>query len=298
MPNVLIVDDDSVDRQKARRCLSALENLVVVEADNGEIGLASVAEAEPDLVLTDLRMPVMDGLHLVERLRQEHPLVPVILMTSQGNERIAVTALRSGAWSYVPKSEIGETLHDTVRHVLDLAEARRSQRELFRHVVSSEVHYEIPNEPRLAAAFAAHIEDGLERLGFGSETERASVSIAVDEAVSNAIVHGNLEVGSEIRRDDRDRWHALIRERSTKEPWASRRVRCTACQSRNRVTYVIEDEGRGFDRADLPDPTRPERVLEVFGRGINLIRTFMDEVDWNDAGNRLTMSKSSENPQG
>ena len=63
----------------------------------------------PALVLTDLIMPEMNGLELVKAIREHHPFVPVILMTSKGNEEIAVQALQGGAASYVPKSQLAET---------------------------------------------------------------------------------------------------------------------------------------------------------------------------------------------
>jgi anti-sigma regulatory factor (Ser/Thr protein kinase) len=57
------------------------------------------------------------------------------------------------------------------------------------------------------------------------------------------------------------------------------------------ATFVIQDEGPGFDPASLPDPTDPENLDKVSGRGLLLMRTFMDEVSYNDRGNQVTMIK-------
>jgi anti-sigma regulatory factor (Ser/Thr protein kinase) len=54
---------------------------------------------------------------------------------------------------------------------------------------------------------------------------------------------------------------------------------------------VLRDEGRGFSFATLPDPLEPENVAKVNGRGLFLIRTFMDDVRFNDSGNEITMIK-------
>ena len=97
MPRILVIDDDEVDRELAARCLAEIEELEIAYAEHGEEGLQSIAERIPDLVLTDLRMPGMDGLELVEKVRSEYPLLPIVLMTSKGNELIAVKALRAGA---------------------------------------------------------------------------------------------------------------------------------------------------------------------------------------------------------
>ena len=57
------------------------------------------------------------------------------------------------------------------------------------------------------------------------------------------------------------------------------------------ATFTIRDQGPGFDPSSLPDPTAPENVGKVNGRGMFLIRTFMDEVRFNESGNEVTMIK-------
>jgi CheY-like chemotaxis protein len=86
MPNdirkrVLAVDDDPSIRHMLERVLSRTYDLVV--AENGELALEEVRRRRPDLVLLDLRMPVMDGSELLERLEAEGIEVPVVLMTAE-----------------------------------------------------------------------------------------------------------------------------------------------------------------------------------------------------------------------
>ena len=57
------------------------------------------------------------------------------------------------------------------------------------------------------------------------------------------------------------------------------------------AVFVVRDEGPGFDPNSLPDPTDPENLLKPSGRGIMLIRTFMDAVSFNEKGNEVTMVK-------
>ena len=68
--------------------------------------------------------------------------------------------------------------------------------------------------------------------------------------------------------------------------------RIIAHESSGDLEYVVKDEGPGFDPTILPDPTNAENLLNVSGRGITLMRTFMDEVTFNDRGNEVTMRKS------
>ena len=59
--------------------------------------------------------------------------------------------------------------------------------------------------------------------------------------------------------------------------------------------FVIKDDGQGFNPAELPDPTRPENIILPAGRGVFLMNTFMDHVEYNDVGNEVTLTKRSQN---
>lgn len=289
MATILVVDDEAVDREDVARSLEGVEALELVEVKSAEAALEHVASTLPDLVLTDLRMPGMNGLELVKRLQEEHPQLPVILMTSQGSERIAVEALQAGASSYVPKSSLADELPDTISKVLQIVESRQLHSALVAHLESAEVRFELGNDYKLAFPLASYFEDDLARLGFGNPTTRAQVGLAIVEAVTNAIVHGNLEVASGVRQESHRKYFDIIRKRAVQQPYASRKVRFTARESPDAVEYTVADEGPGFDASALPDPRAPENLLKVSGRGVMLIRTFMDEVRFNDRGNEVTM---------
>jgi CheY-like chemotaxis protein len=291
MPRILIVDDDSSDREAAARCLRSIPGLVIIHSEEGRTALDSIAAEAPDLVLTDLRMPGMDGLELVERIRADHPLVPVILMTSQGSERMAVKALHAGAASYVPKGAMRECLAETVDKVLDLSEARRSRQAVLGFLGRSETEFDLANDPGLIQPMVGYFQESLDRIGFGDESVRTQIGMALMEAVSNGMIHGNLEVSSALRRESWEEFSRTMEARRAQEPYASRRLHCTALETKEKVEYVIRDEGPGFDPSALPDPRAPENVLEVSGRGIMLIRTFMDRVSFNTKGNEVRLAK-------
>jgi DNA-binding NtrC family response regulator len=104
----LLVVDDEPGPRFALRDLLECDGHAVEEAEHAPAALgaaerAARAGAPFDLVLTDLRMPRVDGLELLELLRRDHPGLPVVLLTAHGDERTAVRALKLGAWDYVPK---------------------------------------------------------------------------------------------------------------------------------------------------------------------------------------------------
>lgn len=95
MPNILIVDDSATDRALAGKLLECGQDVNVTYAEHGREALELIAADRPDLIVSDLQMPEMDGLELVTAVREGYPSVPVILMTAQGSEQIAAEALRS-----------------------------------------------------------------------------------------------------------------------------------------------------------------------------------------------------------
>jgi anti-sigma regulatory factor (Ser/Thr protein kinase) len=117
------------------------------------------------------------------------------------------------------------------------------------------------------------------------------VATALTEALTNAIDHGNLELDSALREKDGRAYRQLGIERSKQQPFSRRRVYVTSQINESQATIIVRDDGPGFDPRTLPDPTDPENLLKPSGRGVMLIRTFMDAVAFNDKGNEVTMTK-------
>ena len=115
---------------------------------------------------------------------------------------------------------------------------------------------------------------------------------ALGEAIINAVEHGNLELDSALRESDDGSGYARLRDqRMTEPPYRDRRVEVIARLTKREAVYTIRDEGPGFNPDLLPDPTDPESLMRPYGRGMMLIRTFMDEVRHNEAGNEITLIK-------
>lgn len=290
MSHILVVEDSPT---QAREIQLMLEDagFAVNTAANGREALRAIAQDVPDLVLTDLQMPEMDGLELVENVRLKHPSVPVILMTAYGSEKIAIQALQRGAASYVPKKNLDRDLAETVVTVLEVSKADRNHQRLVECLEQTESHFLLENDASLIPPLIGHLEGNLMRMKLCDGTGLIRISVALREAVLNAIQHGNLEVSSEMRDPDEKRFYDLVEERRRQEPYKDRRVHVVAKESRNQAVYVIRDEGPGFDPSKLPDPTDPANLEKVAGRGLLLIRTFMDQVSHNEIGNEITLVK-------
>ncbi len=291
MVTILVVDDNALDRRLAGSLIEKCPGWKAIYAADGKEGLDMVGREHPDLVLTDMVMPEMDGLALVQEVRGKHPDVPVILMTAYGSEEIAIRALQKGAASYVPKGNLSRDLCETVENVLAVAKVDANQQRLLECLTHSESHFLLDNDPTLVPPLIGYLQSNLSRMKLCDEIGRIRVSVALQEALVNAIHHGNLEVASDLREKDEKGYQALIDERRRSKPYRTRRVHVISRESPAEVVYVIRDEGPGFDPSKLPDPTDPANLERVSGRGLLLIRTFMDEVHHNGTGNQITMVK-------
>lgn len=99
-----------------------------------------------------------------------------------------------------------------------------------------------------------------------SESDGFAIKLALEEALANAIKHGNA--------GDPDK-----------------HVTLEFCIEEDQVRISISDEGGGFDPEQVPDPTLDENLTKPYGRGVMLMRTYMDEVSYNASGNCVTMVK-------
>lgn len=290
MTKVLVVDDALVDRKLAGKCVEQ-EGMTPVYAEDGTQALDMVAADPPDLVITDLQMPGMDGLDLVTELQHTHPGLPVILMTAFGSEEIAVKALQFGAASYVPKRNLKRELGEILQIALESAQTQQDRRAVFQFLEQTTMDFELGYDPVAPAALVGYLQDCLFEMQLCTLAEKVRIGTALTEALTNAFDHGNLELDSDLREQDDNSYRELAEERKKISPYKDRRVRVSARFETNGARFTFRDEGSGFDYNNLPDPLDPENMLRASGRGLLLIETFMDEVQFNETGNEITLIK-------
>jgi DNA-binding NtrC family response regulator len=116
-PKILIIDDEAIVRTSCRKCLIP-EGYDVDSAENGIAGLRLVESNTYDLILTDLKMPDMDGIEFLAKIRETHPKAKVIMITGYSTSEHAELAIQSGAYNYIEKPFTPETLVKAVQEAL------------------------------------------------------------------------------------------------------------------------------------------------------------------------------------
>lgn len=299
MATVLVVDDSAVDRRYVGGVLARDGRFQVEYAEDGAQALARIRQACPDVVVTDLQMPNRNGLELVTAVRMHHPGVPVILMTGHGSEDLAVEALQRGAANYVPKPQLGERLLESVEEALAMARADRTYERLISCLKRCEFEFELDNDPALVDPLVDLVQQMVAGMGLTDATGRFRIGAALKEALLNAIYRGNLEISFQQMQDTRvalleGREEDLVRQRRGSEPYKSRTVKVSIRMDPAQARFVVTDEGPGFDPASIPQPGAPGSLDPDCGRGLVLMRAFMDEVVYNSQGNQVTLVKRRE----
>jgi anti-sigma regulatory factor (Ser/Thr protein kinase) len=202
-----------------------------------------------------------------------------------------VQALQAGAASYVPKGAMHQYLLETVTDVLEVALAQHSHQRLMGCLKRTEFQFALANDANLIPSLISYVQSLVCSMGLCDDSSVIRVCIALEEALRNAMFHGNLELTSDQREGDAAVYQDLIAQRSATPPYAQRKLRVTISVSPSSGTFVVRDEGPGFDPNKLPDPTDPANLEKVSGRGLLLMKTFMDEVTFNATGNQVTMVK-------
>ncbi len=122
--NALVVEDSPMMRQLIVFALTRIPKMRVTEADDGVDGLRKLATGKFDIILTDINMPIMDGLKLVRRVRLDptHKDVPIVVITTESSEEDRSRAMALGANAYITKPIVAQVVIAKVRELLKMPE--------------------------------------------------------------------------------------------------------------------------------------------------------------------------------
>ena len=292
MVHLLVVEDSELDRFLVERLVRITKDWTAEFVTGGSEALACLKDKRFDLILTDVHMPEMTGIELLQRIRNAQIETPVVVMTAKGSEDLAIQALREGAANYIVKKMLVLELPGIVEKVMQAASCVQQESRLLQHLVRTEVDFLLPNDSAMLRGVIPFIQDAIKRLGRLASSELTLLAIGLEEALSNAMIHGNLEVSSDLREQhDGEAYENLIAQRRKESPYCDRKIALSLAIETNHLKITITDQGPGFDISKILDPTDPENLCRPCGRGLLLIQSFLDEVRHNSRGNQITLVK-------
>ena len=135
MAIVIVVDDEQSNREAVRRVLRRAGHDVFL-AEDGEEGLHLLQEKKPHLLITDLKMPKLNGMELLKSTKQIHPDLDVIVMSAYGSVESAVDAMKEGAWDFISKPLHRDELLHSVRTALEKQDIHQENRQLKKKIAN------------------------------------------------------------------------------------------------------------------------------------------------------------------
>ncbi len=263
---ILIVDNNEELRSSLEEVLRELGHEVIATGDRNE-ALAREDLEEFDLIISDLTDDADSGVQLLSEIKRKRLLVPVVISSDEAQQPGVVKAFKMGAVNYLrkpfEKAELCDIVDKTLAYKLRFVDDLK----VLAHV-HEKIEFELPSDLSLMNGVLHYLIERVAKLGL-IKPERSNLFIALDEAFVNAVKHGNKNDHSKL-------------------------VRITAELSPKEARFTVEDEGEGFAVQEIPDPRDPENLFKTSGRGVLLIYNIMDEVKYNERGNRLTMVKRPE----
>lgn len=255
---ILIIDDHDDLATSLSEVFSHTGHLVdVVESRSGALAIDEIESY--DVVITDL-----DVKHNTVNAVAATCLPSEIITVEEGRE---IKAFKVCAANFRREPLDEEELSNIVATVLDY---KIRYVDLVENVADllENIEFELPSTTSLMHIVLDYLMKRVEKLGV-IKPEESNLFVALDEAFVNAVKHGNKFDVNKL-------------------------VRISASVSKEEAKFTVEDEGEGFDVKNIPDPLDPQNLFKTSGRGVLFIYNIMDEVSYNDRGNRLTMVKRND----
>lgn len=261
---VLIADDEVGLRDLLERFFIS-RGLAVDLACDGAEALDMFKHGTYDLLLTDLRMPGLDGLQLLAAVKDMRPEVPVVIISGYGDAETVVSALKGGAENFLAKPIKIDLLHKVVEQSLHFSSQPRKPRRGFA-AIEQATTISVPSQPAFINELVYFISASAVIVGYADHDLDTNIKLALVESITNAMEHGN-------------KWDE------------AKQVTIELRLSPDDLTATISDQGEGFDHTERFDPTQPDTMMDERGRGIFLINAIMDQVRYHGKGNSVTISK-------
>lgn len=261
---ILVVDDE----ENIRNMLESVfigKGYGVVKAGNGFDAIKAVEGGGVDLAVIDIKMPGMDGMELLSRIKDHSAQFPVVVMTGFADVDATAKALKAGASDFLAKPFGAQEIYHSVSRLLEMRKVHEENRKILPYF-SFTIEAAIPSRIGYINGVIHYITEHLKEIELCESSQLSNLVIALYEAIVNSMRHGNCN-----------------------DP--AKKVRVRAEIGFNEARFTITDEGEGFAIDDIANPTDSKNLYKSSGRGIYLMKHFMDEVSYNDQGNEVIMVK-------
>ncbi|MGJ8670453.1 MAG: response regulator [Oceanococcus sp.] len=291
--HILIVEEDQSVQSFLGHIFTEMGHTVLLSENGAQAWLdIQNRSADFDLVLLGLLLSSSDGLDILTRMREGGLEIPVAMISERSDSQLIVAALRLRAFDFLIKPINKQQIADLLRRLDVLRNVNFGSRlaDAVGVVYQEQLQLTFNSRSSIVKTVVHRISDHLRPFLSVAAIKGDSLALALTESITNAVVHGNLQVSSETKEADWDEFYAQIQERELDPAYAAREVQVIVEVDQGGIGLTVTDQGTGFDFARLVDPVDP--VASLGGRGVTLIRYSMDSVEWGDGGRTIKMFKS------
>lgn len=287
---ILIVEDDLASSEMLRLSLEK-EGYECLLAENGNQALLIHSEHKPDLIISDVRMPEMDGIELLEKLRSIEEETIIIIVTGHSNEELALRSLELGANNYIKKPINLTELKLIIRRYSNILESKYLSKQLPELIEDRTLKLELPTNTQIISSVIDYFQDKIAY--FYTAKQLFQIELGLTELITNAIEHGNLGITKEDKTLalKENSLESLYRERLQDPVLSQKTATIVFKQTKEYCSWQITDQGSGFNWKNLPNPTHLGNIGELHGRGVFLSRLQFDKLEYIGSGNCVIATK-------
>jgi DNA-binding response OmpR family regulator len=261
---VLLVDDNEDVLNTLSAILKELR-LTPVAVSDGVEAMKVINSQKVDLIITDLKMPKMDGFEFIQNARQVNANIPIAVISGFAGGKNVVDALSLGAYNFITKPFTVREIENVIKRGLRLREFSLGTHRLTQGIKNT-TEMELPSFTHLLPSAVLYIVRECQWRGIENENVLANISVCIDELINNALVHGN----------DMDEL---------------KKIKIKLVFDQKEFSLSIEDEGEGFDYKEILSAFAGRDSGLPTKRGLFIVNYLMDEVSFNEKGNIVTMVK-------
>ena len=288
---ILVVDDEAPICNMVLRFLS-MNNYTADSANNGKEALELIQKNDYHLVLTDLKMPEMDGITLMKVTKGVKPDTLFIVMSGYGTLDSAIESMKLGAVNFIKKPISIIELIATIKKAEDMIMNKNYPTQMLSFIYKVEKYIELS---------AKELNENLEvivsylvsemRVFDQSKTSIDNATMALYEALTNAIEHGSLQLDKRITRESAmealDKLFKEKLDKFQKPQFASKKIKINIFYTDKKIEFIITDEGNGFNYKDVLSKIDDSVYNEPLNKGLFLIKHVSDELFFNNKGNEV-----------
>jgi YesN/AraC family two-component response regulator len=295
----ILVVDDSISLVDGLVKILEVSGYEVDPAYNGHDALRKLSAKSYDLVVCDIEMPSMNGLELLEYVRQDYDQIAFILMTGYLEHDYFIKAIQLGASDFLRKPVDTDHLLKSIQLQINKKKEEVDFLSVSNIVSLMDIKLSLPSHMfRQVDFIQIFTKFFTQNLNLG-KTISSEMLLCMEEMLYNAFIHGTLRLNMQERTLGYEQYKELIYKKLQEKDIAAKKIhiRLSVNQVKHCIVFEVEDEGQGFDYKNWLNRIKVSDGIQLdeYGRGISILFHLTDKVSFSKGGRLVRVEKKFQN---